>query len=247
MSPEPPAAQPVGYAHRGFSLDGAENSITAFQAAVDLGLRHLETDARVSRDGVAVAFHDHHLDRVTNSTGTLTELPWTELAQARIMGREPIPRLDELLDTFRDCHVNIDVKSNAAIGPTLDAIRRTGAWSRIRLAAFSDRRLRALRQAVGPRVATALAPSEVLALMLRRNPRTVGSTAAQVPTGWSRFAMVTQGFVEHAHDQGIEVHVWTINERSEMERLFDLGVDAIMSDRADVLKDVLIARGAWPA
>lgn len=235
---------PVGYAHRGFSLDGAENSLAAFRAAVELGFTHLETDARVTQDGVAVAFHDQVLDRVTNSTGALHRLPWSTVRRARIMGREPIPRLDELLDEFRDCHVNIDVKSNAAIGPTLDVIRRTNAGPRVRLAAFSDRRLKALRQAAGPAVATALGPSEVLALVLRR--RLTGPTAAQVPTGWSRFALVNRGFVEHAHAVGIEVHVWTINERSEMQRLFDLGVDAIMSDRADVLRDVLIERGAWP-
>jgi glycerophosphoryl diester phosphodiesterase len=238
---------PVGYAHRGFSLDGAENSIAAFQAAVTLGYTHLETDARVSADGVAVAFHDQVLDRVTNSTGALARLPWSDISQARIMGREPIPRLDEVLDAFGDCRFNIDVKSDAAIGPTLDALRRTNAWSRVRLAAFSHRRLAAIRRAAGPGVATALSPPEVARVLFHRGRPPAGATAAQVPTGWSRFALVTPGFVERAHRLGLEVHVWTINERSEMERLFDLGVDAVMSDRADVLADVLAGRGAWPA
>lgn len=244
-----PAAKhhPVGYAHRGYSPDGTENSVAAFQAAVDLGFTHLETDARVTRDGFAVAFHDQVLDRVTNSTGALARLDWAEVSRARILGREPIPRLDDLLARFEQCRFNLDVKSNAAIGPTLDAIRRTGAWSRVRLAAFSHSRLHALRRAAGPEVATALSPREVVACVLRRGRPPAGATAAQVPTGWSHFALVTKGFVDHAHQLGLEVHVWTINERSEMERLLDLGVDAIMSDRADLLRAVLIERGAWPS
>lgn len=239
---------PVGYAHRGFAPDGAENSLLAFQAAVDLGYRHLETDARVTADGVVLAFHDDRLDRVTNSTGRLAELAWAEVRPARIVGRHPIPTLAEVLDTFRECHVNIDVKSAAAIGPTLDVLRRTNAWHRVRLAAFSHRRLQVLRQATGPAGATALSPAEVAALALHRlrRPDAV-SVAAQVPVGWRRAAVVTRGFVQHAHRRGVEVHVWTINVRSEMERLLDLGVDAIMTDRADLLARVLQERGAWPS
>lgn len=240
-------SRPIGFAHRGFSPDGAENSIAAFSAAVRLGYTHLETDARVTGDGVALAFHDQVLDRVTNSTGVVARLPWSEVQSARIMGREPIPRLDELIDAFPQCHFNIDVKSNAAIGPTLDAVRRTSAWSRVRLAAFSHRRLQLLRQAAGPNVATALSPREVLACLARRLRPPRYASAAQVPTGWSKLALVTQGFVERAHALGIEVHVWTINEPSEMERVLNLGVDAVMTDRADLLRDVLIGRGAWPS
>jgi len=242
----------VGYAHRGFAPDGAENSMAAFQAAVALGYRHLETDARVTADGVAVAFHDDRLDRVTNHTGRLERQPWSRVRQARIQGREPIPELAAVLAEFADCFINIDVKSDAAIGPTLDAVRRAGAWSRVRLAAFSHRRLLALRTAAGPAVASALSPAEVLACATRRElPHRAGRSgvglAAQVPTGWSRFALVTRGFVEHAHRLGVQVHVWTINDRAEMQRLIDLGVDAIMTDRADVLKAVLTERDAWPS
>jgi glycerophosphoryl diester phosphodiesterase len=243
---------PVGYAHRGFSLDGTENSIAAFQAAVDLGYSHLETDARVTGDGVAVAFHDGVLDRVTNHTGALSRLSWAELSSARIMGREPIPRLEELLATFGHAQFNIDVKSHAAIGPTLDALRRTNAWHRVRLAAFSHARLVALRRAAGPRVATSLSPREVLACRLGRRAAPAGvladgrvAAAAQVPPGAARLPLITRSFIVTAHRLDIDVHVWTINDRREMVRLLDLGVDAIMTDRADLLRDVLIERGQW--
>jgi glycerophosphoryl diester phosphodiesterase len=242
----------IGYAHRGFSLDGTENSLAAFQAAVDLGYRHLETDARASADGMAVAFHDAVLDRVTNDAGRVAELPWRQLQRARIMGREPIPLLADVLAAFPQAHLNIDVKSDAAIGPTLDALRRTNAWDRVRLAAFSHTRLRLLRRAAGPRVATSLSPPEIA--LLRSGVRfglpaggasTAGTApvAAQVPAA---FGLLTEGFVRHAHRLGIAVHAWTVNTPTQMSRLLELGVDGIITDRADLLRDVLTERGAWP-
>lgn len=240
---------PIGYAHRGFSLDGAENSLAAFQAAVDLGYRHLETDSRVTADGVAVAFHDQLLDRVTNHTGLLRELSWQQVRQARIRDREPIPLLEDVLASFDDSVVNIDVKSHAAIGPTLDAIRRTGSWHRVRLAAFSHSRVLALRRATGPSVAGALSPVEIAALKLGKRPRPspVTDLAAQVPAGHGTLRLITPRFVASAHAAGFAVHAWTINQRAEMIRLLDFGVDAIMTDRADVLRALLIERGQWPS
>ncbi|MDQ1720715.1 MAG: glycerophosphoryl diester phosphodiesterase [Pseudonocardiales bacterium] len=242
----------VGIAHRGFSPDGAENSMAAFQAAVDLGYRHLETDARVTGDGVALAFHDAILDRVTNSRGQLRQLSWREVSAARILGREPIPRLEEVLSDFGEVSVNIDVKCDAAVGPTLDAIRRTNSWHRVRLAAFSPARLLQLRQTAGPGTASALTATEVAALghgrfgLLAGPPRRAG-LAAQVPPRVGPLQVVQPRLIAAARARGIEVHVWTVNLRAEMIRLLDLGVDAIITDRADLLREVLRERGHWQA
>ncbi|HEX8081850.1 MAG TPA: glycerophosphodiester phosphodiesterase family protein [Jatrophihabitans sp.] len=248
-SPPRPA---VGIAHRGFSPDGAENSMAAFQAAVDLGYRHLETDARVTGDGVALAFHDPILDRVTNSHGQLRQLSWREVSAARILDREPIPRLEEVLDAFGEVSVNIDVKSDAAVGPTLDAIRRTNSWRRVRLASFSPARLLQLRRSAGPATPSALTATEVAALShgrfgpLSGPPRRAG-LAAQVPPRVGPLQVVGPRFIAAARARGIEVHVWTVNLRAEMVRLLDLGVDAIVTDRADLLREVLRERGQWQA
>ncbi|MGI8666209.1 MAG: glycerophosphodiester phosphodiesterase family protein [Jatrophihabitans sp.] len=247
MSWQPGA--PVGYAHRGFSPDGLENTLAAFQAAVQLGYRHLETDARVSADAVAVAFHDRNLDRLTNHTGPVAQRSWSELARARVLGREPIPLLEDVLAGFGEVMVNIDVKSHTAIGPTLDAVRRTASWHRVRLAAFSHSRVLALRQAAGPAVATALTPPEVAGLRSGRRPRLDTrrwDAAAQVPPALGALPLITAGFVETAHSRGIAVHAWTVNQRAEMIRLLDLGVDAIITDRADLLRALLRERGHWP-
>ncbi|UQX86673.1 glycerophosphodiester phosphodiesterase [Jatrophihabitans telluris] len=250
---------PIAYAHRGFSPAGAENSLAAFRAAVELGFHYLETDSRVSADGVAFAFHDDRLDRVTNSTGRLVTSSADVIRRARILGREPIPELSELLAAFPHVHWNIDVKSHAAIGPTLDALRTSKAESRVRLAAFSHSRLIALRDAAGPTVATGMSPPEILRLKTASQARgpfrqrllaslrrgKTGDMAAQVPAHAGWLPLVDRAFVAQSHDLGIAVHVWTINRRAEMIRLLDLGVDGIMTDRADLLREVLRERGEW--
>lgn len=253
---------PCAIAHRGFSLDGAENSIAAFQAAIDLGCRYLETDARATADGTAIAFHDSMLDRLTNHTGRIDRLDWPDLKGARIVGREPIPKLEDVLSLDPTTFVNIDVKADSAIGPTLDAIRRANAWGRVRLAAFSHRRLQVLRAAAGPRVASGLSPIEVGWLKSQATPLGVGrrvtsvrrlwpcrnqaalwKPAAQVPYGLG-LPVIGRRFVAEAHRQGIEVHAWTVNEPTAMRHLLSLGVDAIVTDRPDRLHRLLATIGS---
>jgi glycerophosphoryl diester phosphodiesterase len=241
---------PIAFAHRGFAAGparGAENSMAAFEQAVALGYRYLETDVRVTADGVALAFHDARLDRVTDRTGVVAELPYAEVKGALIGGLEPIPLLTDVLAAGPEVRINIDVKSDPGIAPTVQAIRHTGALHRVCIGAFATRRIVALRRALGPRLVTSLGPREVLALktgprVLRRR---LTGRCAQVPARLGRARFVDARFVAAAHRAGIAVHVWTVNDATDMTRLLDLGVDGIMTDRADVLRDLLIARGQW--
>ena len=249
-------AAPVGFAHRGYSPTGAENTMAAFTAAVALGYRYVETDARVSADGVALAFHDDRLDRVTDRRGRLDRLPWDQIARARVRGTEPVARLDELLGQWPQLRVNIDIKSGAALRATLDAIGRTRAQERVCLAAFSDARMRRIRSLAGADVCTGLGPGEVALLLAasRCGPR-AGSAltgrlrghAAQLPPQVARLALATSALLDAAHRAGVAVHVWTVNDATQMNALLDLGVDGIMTDRAETLRDILTARAAWPA
>lgn len=254
--PVPPflaSPTPVAYAHRGGAHygpnHGIENSLAAFENAVRLGYRYLETDARTSADGTVFAFHDSSLDRTTDRRGTLAKLPAREVQRARIGGREPIPLLSEMLAAFPDAYVNIDVKEAAAVAPTLEAIEKAGAEDRVCLASFSHRRLARIR-ALAPHLPTSASPPEiarVLAHPWRVLPRlrAGGVDCVQVPTRRGWLEIVTLRFVRTAHDLGLAVHVWTIDDADEMHRLLDLGVDGLMSDRIDVLRDVLTARGQW--
>jgi glycerophosphoryl diester phosphodiesterase len=248
---------PIAFAHRGFVPAGRgniENSMAAFEAAVALGYRYLETDVRVTADGVALAFHDATRDRVTDRAGRIAELPWSRVRSARIGGVEPIPVLAELLAAWPDVRVNIDVKSDRGVGAAIEAIRRTATVDRVCVGAFSSRRIEAVRQALGPALCTSLGPRAALQIRLAaatRRSRVRAATSlvgrcAQVPARVGRRVFVDARYVAIAHELGLPVHAWTVNDRAEMVRLLDLGIDGIMTDRADVLRDLLIARGQWP-
>ncbi len=235
---------PLAFAHRGFAHSGDENCMAAFARAVELGYRYLETDVRATADGVPVAFHDSRLDRVTDRAGRIGALSWREVAKARIAGREPIPRLIDVLAAWPDTLLNLDIKHAAAIGPTIDAILHTGTLERVCVGAFSDARIAAIRGALGPRLCTSLGPREAIALTLPRSRPTAG-LCAQVPARAGRMPVVDRRYLDRAHRLGLQVHVWTVNDRAEMQRLLDLGVDGIMTDRADLLRAVLRDRGVW--
>lgn len=244
---------PLALAHRGFSAAEPENSMAAFAAAVALGYRYVETDVHATRDGVALAFHDDTLDRVTDGSGRVADLGWAAVSRARIGGSEQIPRLEDLLGTWPELRVNLDVKSAHAIGPLVDAIERTRAHERVCVASFSDARRRAVERALSRPVTTSAGTGEAarfrLAVAARRSGAAVRALAdvdgLQVPQRHRRVPVVTPATVAAAHAAGRFVHVWTVNEAADMVRLLDLGVDGIVSDRADVLRDVLVSRGSW--
>jgi glycerophosphoryl diester phosphodiesterase len=239
---------PIPFAHRGGAAEvGGENTLAAFARATALGYRYLETDGRVTSDGVLLAFHDERLDRVTDLEGRLEDRPWTEVRHARV-GGEPIPRMEELLDAFPDARFNIDPKMDAAVPPLAEALRRTGAHERVNIAAFSDRRLLQIRKLTGGAVCTSTGPGAIARLRMAAYGVPVGPFGAacvQVPLTWRRTMLVDARFVQAARRRHLPVHVWTIDEPAEMHRLLDLGVGGIFTDRPTVLKNVLIERGQW--
>lgn len=216
----------------------------AFERAVGLGYRYLETDVHTTADGVVVAFHDDDLSRTCGRPGRISELPWREVATARVDGREPIPRLADLIDAWPDARLNIDCKTDQVADPLADELRRTGVLDRVCVGAFSDRRLARLRKRLGPSLCTSAGPIELAALKLTGFTRQA-VLAAQVPVRRSVLTVVNARFVARAHRRGLEVHVWTVDDATEMARLLDLGVDGIMTDRPAVLRDVLDQRGQW--
>lgn len=238
---------PIPFAHRGGACDRPENTMPAFENAVRLGYRYLETDVHVTADGVLVAFHDDVLDRVTDRQGHIDELPWAEVRQARVDG-ESIPLLEDLLGAWPDARVNIDAKHDASVRPLVEILERTGAHDRVCIAAFSDSRMSTIRGLVGERVCTAMGPLDIARLRATSFGLPLGrfaATCTQVPVRRGRMLVVDARFVATAHRLRIPVHVWTIDDADEMDRLLDLGVDGIMSDRPTVLKEVLVRRGQW--
>lgn len=244
---------PIPFAHRGGAAEGDENSMAAFERAVAAGYRYLETDVHATSDGVAVVFHDDTLDRMLGHPGRIEDMAWSAVRTLRVGGEAVIPSLADLLDTWPECRLNVDMKADSAVDPTIEAIWKVNARDRVLLASFSDRRIRWARRICGPRQATSMGQREVAGLRLgslygRGLAGFVpGVAAVQVPVRYGGIRVVDRRFVRHAHRLGLQVHVWTIDEPALMHELLDLGVDGIMTDRIEVLRDVLIARGHWPS
>ncbi|GGX33491.1 glycerophosphoryl diester phosphodiesterase [Streptomyces malachitofuscus] len=240
---------PLAFAHRGGAADGLENTVRQFRCAVEAGYRYIETDVHATRDGRLVAFHDATLDRVTDGAGRIADLPWRDVAHARVAGVEPVPLFEELLETFPETRWNIDVKAEPALVPLLDLIERTDSWGRICVGSFSEARVVRAQRLAGPRLATSYGTRGVLNLRLRSwgMPAALrrSAVAAQVPEMQSGVRVVDHRFVRAAHARGLQVHVWTVNEAERMHRLLDLGVDGIMTDHIDTLRKVMEDRGIW--
>lgn len=241
--------RPLAVAHRGGSLEAEENTMAAFARAVALGYTHVETDVHATRDRVAVIHHDATLLRMTGDPRAIADLDWADLARVRTHGGAAIPRAEEVLAAYPSLRVTFELKCDRVAGPLAEVIRRADALDRVCVGSFSAARTAAMRQLLGPGLCWSPAQGGVLALWLAGwgvpVPRP-GFGLVQVPPVHEGIPVVTPRLIRAAARRGIDVQVWTVNDETEMERLIDLGVGAIMTDRPTLLRDVLIRRGHWP-
>lgn len=233
----------IAFAHRGGASDAPENTIASFRHAVSLGYRYLETDVQLTADGVLVAFHDNDLMRTCGRPVRISDLPWHDIATARVDGREPIPLLADVLEEFPGAMINIDAKADSTVGPLVDILRATASLDRVCIGSFSHGRLRRIRERLGSSACTAASPPEVLSWIAGRIP--AGPSCFQVPIRQGPIPVVTARTVERAHASGRPVHVWTVDRADEMQRLIDLGVHGIMTDQCHVLRSVARANDLW--
>jgi glycerophosphoryl diester phosphodiesterase len=249
--------RPRAFAHRGWhigDLEGLENSLAAFRRAVDEGYTHLETDVHATADGVLVVHHDATLRRVAGHPGVLRTMPWADLAGVRLRGREPLPRLEEVLEALPATRFNVDLKAPGTLAPMLRLLERDDVAERVAVASMDERRLDAVRARFGDRVITGIASRSALRLRARavspavlHRALPVRGDLAQLPVRLGSLTMIDAALLDTAHELGVEVHAWTVDRTSEMHRLLDLGVDGLMTDRPDLLRDVLVTRGTWTA
>jgi glycerophosphoryl diester phosphodiesterase len=189
---------PIPFAHRGGASDVPENTMPAFQYAVDAGYRYVETDVQVTADGALVAFHDNDLSRTCGRPGRISDLPWSEVKTALVDGAAPIPLLEDMLGTWPELRVNIDCKTNAAVDalvPHCAAATRSTACASARSAIARMRRLKAR---LGDQLCTALAPAawSHCASAARARP---AANAAQVPVAQGKLVVVNDSgsSIEH--------------------------------------------------
>lgn len=251
---------PFGIAHRGSRILWPENTMTAFSGAVELGFDWLETDLHLTSDGVLVCVHDATLDRTTNRIGPVSALTFSELETVdagythasdeefpfRGVGVR-IPALEEVVTSFPSARLVLDLKRDGLVEPLWELIQRHDLADRLVVGSFSDRRLAAFRRASRGSVATSTGPvRSVAALTGALAGRALKlADAVQFPVSVGRFAPLNSRTVASFHRSGYQAHVWTVNDKAEMHRFYDLGVDAVISDRPDLLREVLIERGQW--
>ena len=244
-------AKPRLFAHRGASGEAPENTLAAFRQAAELGVSYAELDVHASRDGNIKVIHDDTLERTTNGHGQVRDYTLAELQRFDAGHRfSPdggqtfpfrasgviIPTLAEVLRSFPGLRFTVEIKqTDPPIEEQVIAVvrdcRRAGE---VILASEHDRVLARVRQLTSD-IATGFAYGEVVDFIQRvatgqlAGYRPPGQ-AVQIPPEFQGVPLITTETVAAAHALGCEMHVWTINEPPEMERLLDLGVDGIMSD-----------------
>lgn len=236
------------FAHRGGALEAEENTLPAFEHAFALGFTHVELDVHATRDGVVVIHHDPELTRICGDPRRICDLDWADLRQIRTQQGAEILRLQDLFDAFPQLFVNIEAKSRDVVAPLCALIGQMNKLDQICIGAFDGVRTREARKLLGPRLLWSPAHGQVARLWAQGwgLPLALDEFAVvQVPTHWRGIPVVTPRFIRAAKAKGIAVQIWTVDAKSEMTRLYDMGVDAVMSDRPSLLRDVLKARGAW--
>jgi glycerophosphoryl diester phosphodiesterase len=237
------------FAHRGLAVDAPENTLLAFARAVAVGATYVETDVHATHDGVAVIAHDPDLKRVAGRDVRVAQLTMNELRRIDLGHGQSFCSLAEALDAFPDTRFNIDVKSRAAVQPTVAAILKAGASNRVLVSSFDERRRAAAIRGLPGVVSSSSARRFVFALLggkIGFSPAVRGSlrglVAVQVPEKAIGLKVTTARMIQRLHAAGVEVHVWTVNDPRRMTELLDLGVDGLVTDRIDVALELMRAR-----
>jgi glycerophosphoryl diester phosphodiesterase len=253
---------PLTFAHRGGAGLWPENTLEAFRGAIELGCTHVETDVRMTRDGEIVVFHDETLERTTNGSGrvsahTLSQLqrldagyrfsPDGKSFPRRGQGLR-IPTLAEVVALSDEVRFNVEIKERGPFDlprALLRFIEQQGIAERIVVAAERHELMREFRRHAQRRIATSASRRECLQFWFASRLRLTAFLrlpyqALQIPVRAGNLTVVTPQLLDAAHREGLAVHVWTIDERAEMLRLLDLGVDGLMSDHPDRLRQVVV-------
>ena len=246
---------PIRFAHRGSRVLWPENTMYAFAGAVeDLGYHYLEIDVRLTSDHVPVVIHDAKLNRTTSGTGKVAERTLAEIQAVDAAYRfDPendyplrgtgigISSLEELYGTWPDVRLNIDLKDPGEEWAVAEVIRAFDAEHRTLIGSFIDRRIARFRRITRGRVALSAGPTAAASMYVAsRTGRTIHRKvqAYQLPFDY-RGTTIDDKLIDAVHRAGAHIHLWTVNEPDDMRRLIDMGVDGIVTDRPDLLNEVL--------
>ncbi len=250
-------------AHQGGEKLRPSNTLASFQHAVDLGVDVLEMDLHATRDGTLVIMHDDAVDRTTDGAGKIKEMTLAEIKQMdagyywtdddgqtypyRGQGIT-VPTLEEVFQAFPDMPMNIEIKQQepSIVEPFCQLLTQYNMRDKVLIPSFHPETLIEFREKC-PGVATAMSEPEIR-LFFGLDTAFLGrlfsppGEAFQVPEYSGGIHVVTARFVRGAQRRNIAVHVWTVNDPADMQRFIEMGVDGIITDRPDLLLD-LVGRG----
>ena len=251
------------FGHRGAAGVAPENTFPSFALATALGASYLELDVHGTKDGVVVVLHDPTLDRTTNEPGLVRELSWERVSgldagyRYTTDGRSfpyrgqgvRVPTLESVLHGFPGCCFNIEIKQEdpPIVEPVFDVLHRTHTIDRSLLAAEHHTIMQRIRAMGRGSVATSMSAVEVAEFIDRLATNNwqgyeMPAQAAQIPCAYEGIELVTRDSIDALHRFGCEVHVWTINDAEEIERLLDLGADGIISDLPGLVAQAVLRR-----
>ncbi len=251
---------PLVIAHQGGNQIGPDETLPTYQQAVDLGIDILEGDLHITSNGVLVLIHDETVDRTTNGSGIVEKMTLAELKELdaaywwspdngetyphRGQGIT-IPTLEEVFQAFPGYPVNLEIKKTetSLAQPLCDLLRKYEMQNKPLIASYHDERMTEFRE-ICPEVATSGSPGEVTKFVILNYAFLGGiyspaANALQVPERDSGILIVRPAFISGANRRNMQVHVWTPNTREELQHFIDLGVDGIITDRPDLLMELL--------
>ncbi|MEN9751702.1 MAG: hypothetical protein RLZZ600_749 [Actinomycetota bacterium] len=238
------APLPHVLAHRGFHTNCPENTLAAFEAALALGATHIETDAHVSADGLAVLVHDPVLT-VDGQSIVVSERTAEQLAALDLGGGHGVPLLALALSRFPEARFNIDVKVAGVAQAVVDAVTDAQAQHRVLIASFRARRRKAAVKPLGSVTSPSALQSLAIVVLASCGFTWLGSRilrtvdAVQLPTKVMGIEVFTPRFIQMCHRAKVFVHAWTINDPAQMRALLNRGIDGIVTDRCDLAVEVL--------
>ena len=239
----------IPIAHRGASLEAAENSFESFRKAFDLGYRVIETDIHSSKDGTAYIFHDHTLERLTGENLKISDLKDVDIDSLKVNKSSVIPRLSNVFEEFPEGLFNLDAKTWEATKPIANTIKKMGYSSRVCIGSFNDKRINAIIKELGVETCHSMGKSNATKFYLGAQlgiKQNFTAQCIQLPIKQFGVSLVARRVLRHARKLGIKIHFWTINNPTTMQKLLELNVDGIMTDDCVLLKTIMEEQFKWP-
>ncbi len=228
-------------AHRGGSLESFENTIESFAYSQSIGCKFIETDVQVSVDGIPYIFHDESIKRLLGSDIIFSSLSSSEIDELKLFDNHHIPTLESVLNLFPDLYFQIDLKTDLVAKPALKVIKKNNAMHRVCIASFNSDRLKQVNSDY-PEICLSMGPMEVIKLLLSSfglYKKEISGDCLQVPMYWYGIKVVTKRFINFIHSKNLKIMVWTINDAKTFEKLIDLNVDGIITDKPKSLFKLL--------